>query len=576
MTEVSNKVVNKSCVFVLNQTALDSQLDDLTLIKEATLTESGEVKRTIRLLENAQRSYFITKKGYQTYKDKRENEPVERLDEFSSNQSGLVHALNRKLNYIGGERPRLSMLNRSPYVYGTDINITTIYNHKLNKEYSEKYEGEFLPRASAAMLDYETDVNKGHEGIIIGTLCIDKTIYLAATEEYTKGIENFDDHVIKHANENIAGMIEKNGFKLRVKVVKDEMAVVRAMMGLCHRFKPDFVCIWNMQFDVEKMLLACSRAGVDPADVFCDPAIPARYRRFKWKMGNAKRKKADGKEMNLDPTDLWHTVSCLASFQFVCSMATFRLIRSSEQLRNNYQLDGILKDFTEVEKYKWDGADHLKASSIEWHRFMQSELPSADNRIAYSVYAMVDTGSMKQLDDAIKDIQVALLPYLGISELARIKSNPKRLCDAYHCYLQDEHNRILCGTSDSMVEELDKEIMDRRDWIITLNNYTLDIPVVDLLVPGCEAFEKKAKIYRWVYDIDVTSSYPSNQVAANISRGTTVSETLHIEGLPESELRRNAVNMTNVPANSVDIAASLMGMPKLSELEAMFEEDMKK
>lgn len=509
--EKEDNIIGARCIFALNQRALDSKTDDLTLIKESVKTKDGKEFRRIRLVENVKRPYYVVKKGKQVYRDKRENESLDDLDKYECNQAALPYELNRKLNYIGGENPRVSMLNRSPYVYGTDVDVTTIVNHDLNSQYEKTY-GAYMPEARRAMFDLETDVVHGHGKILMGTLCFDKDIYLAATEEFAKGIDDYEGLVLKFADKTIGELIKERGLNLKVKVVKNEIAVIKSLFAVAHKVKPDFMAIWNMAFDIPKVIKACEEAGVHPADIFCDPSIPARYRRFRWNDSKTSRVKADGKKMNFDPTDLWHTVEALASFQIIDAMCLFRTIRSIEQMRNSYSLDSVLKDYTKIQKLKWDGANHINPASIEWHRFMQSanvDINDAsmdnENRIAYSVYCAFDGISMTILDDKTKDICVALLVYIGISQISRIKSNPKRLCDAYYFYLLNEHNRVLCGTSDDMKEDFDKLLLGRQEWIVTLSNFNVQLESKDIYKPEYSSFETLCRIFKQCFDVDITS-----------------------------------------------------------------------
>ena len=59
-----------------------------------------------------------------------------------------------------------------------------------------------------------------------------------------------------------------------------------------------------------------------------------------------------------------------------------------------------------------------------------------------------------------------------------------------------------------------------------------------------------------------------------MSKDTTLGEVTQFDGITESEQRRLSVNMTNVPANALDLGVKLMGLPTLSEWEKEFEKDM--
>lgn len=67
------------------------------------------------------------------------------------------------------------------------------------------------------------------------------------------------------------------------------------LFGSLHKIKPDFVSIWNMVFDIEKILECLEHHNVPPEDIFCAPEVPRRFRRFWWKKDNPIKTTATGK-----------------------------------------------------------------------------------------------------------------------------------------------------------------------------------------------------------------------------------------------------------------------------------------
>lgn len=575
---MSERITGRACQFAFNAESLYNQGSDLTMVKEVIRYEDdkGNVReeRVIRTIKDKLRPFYLTKKSLRNHEQKKGNERMENLDRYESTQSGLTNAVNRALGYPGGQRPRLSILGRSQYLYGSDVNVTTITKYELDKQYTEQY-GLYKPFATRAMLDYETDMVNGTEAIIMGSLTMEQDVYLAVTRDFIDGIANSDEEVtamfLDAANSEIKEYIEARNITFHVTYHEDDLGVVKELMGKAHELKPDFVAIWNMKFDVTKMLETCERHSVNPADIFVDPDIPDEYRRFKWVPAMQKKEKADGSVMNKDPSDLWHYVDCLASFYIIDAMCTFRMLRAVEQMRASFSLNAILDEMLDLSKLEWSGADHITPGTPEHHRFMQSKQASPMNRLMYKVYCAFDCISMELLDDKTKDIKLAVLTYAGISELKRIKSNPRRLCDDYGFYLQEEYQRVICSTSDNMTEEFDKHTLGKREWIVTLCNSLARSGSKNIYVDGYEQLEKRCRIFRYVWDIDISSSYPSNQLALNMDRGTTLVEVVSIGDMTEKEQRRISVNMTNVPSNAVDIGNKVLGLKDLKTISADFE-----
>lgn len=108
---------------------------DAMFVKEI-LHCDGKTKPHIRMIENYQRPYWLTKTQYRDHKDKKEFEYASKLDKFYCNQRTLAKRIFKQLNrfnpsgYVG-----LRDVSASPYVYGTDVTPPVLLAH----EYSVRY-----------------------------------------------------------------------------------------------------------------------------------------------------------------------------------------------------------------------------------------------------------------------------------------------------------------------------------------------------------------------------------------------------------------------------------------------------
>jgi len=65
------------------------------------------------------------------------------------------------------------------------------------------------------------------------------------------------------------------------------------------------------------------------------------------------------------------------------------------------------------------------------------------------------------------------------------------------------------------------------------------------------------------------SSYPSDTMAANVSKDTTVKELVSIDGIDKEVFRLQNINLFFGNVNSVEYATTMYNLPTLVELEEM-------
>ena len=65
------------------------------------------------------------------------------------------------------------------------------------------------------------------------------------------------------------------------------------------------------------------------------------------------------------------------------------------------------------------------------------------------------------------------------------------------------------------------------------------------------------------------SSYPSDTMAANVSKDTTVKELINIDGVDKEVFRLQNINLFFGNVNSVEYATTMYNLPTLVELEEM-------
>ena len=95
---------------------------DAVLVKEKLRLRDGSIENNLRVIRNPKRSYYITKPEFRNYKQKKEAEPLDRLDKITCYNFDLFNDISRRLNLYGNPRN----MHNSPYLYGSDINVKNV------------------------------------------------------------------------------------------------------------------------------------------------------------------------------------------------------------------------------------------------------------------------------------------------------------------------------------------------------------------------------------------------------------------------------------------------------------------
>jgi hypothetical protein len=454
---INKKVVGRECRFAVYCPPQDKTTNDLHLVKEILHYDDGTSAPNVNLISNYKRPFYITKKNCRNHKQKKEWELKDRVNEFESTQTELIRNISKRLEepwFTGNLRQR----NRNPYVYGSDILSTAVIKHKYQKHFAD-----YNTQYSVAPFDVETDVNKGTNEIICATISFKDRVFTAIQRSFIGNRHHVVEDLHKLKEKYLGPIVEARRINWEFMIVDDEISVVKECFLRAHEWKPDFVAIWNIDFDMQKLTAACKRANVNPAMIFSDPKVPDQFKFFHYKQGPKMKVTASGQQTPIKPAAQWHTVFCPSSFYFIDAMCAYRHIRNGQQEEVSYSLDAIMDKHLDKRKLKFEVAD--KYSGLEWHKFLQEFHP-----LEYIIYNGYDCIGMEELDEKINDLSLSLPMFSGCSDFENFKSQPRRLADALHYFIMEREDepRVMGSTSDEMTDDLDKLTLGLDDWIITL------------------------------------------------------------------------------------------------------------
>lgn len=431
--------------------------DDWHVVKENVHLKDGSTVPNVHFIKNFPIQYHVTREAFRKHSSKKEWEELRKVQTFKTTRGRVLQEAAIQLgqrNFNGS----LRRLSRSPYLYGTDIESTAI----IKQKYRDKYVGEATP-LTVAGFDTETDMIRGHGRINMATLSFKDRVFTAVTEEFVSGITGAREKLMKLWDKYMGEVAKKRGIKKwELEFVDSDLGVIRSCFQKAHEWSPDIIEVWNIDYDMTEMLKCIEGYGLDPKDFFSDPRLPKESRFFEYKRGQSQKKTEGGKITPIKPAARWHTVLAPAGFYFLDGMCAYRHLRNGQGEEPSYGLDAIMKKHIKRGKLDFDGLE--ETDGPDWHIAMQSKFP-----LEYVIYNVWDSIGMEELEEEITDLSVSLPLQAGPSDWRNFNSQPRRVCDELHFYVQKcDPPHVMGTTSDNMVEEEDKYVVSLSNWINNL------------------------------------------------------------------------------------------------------------
>ena len=467
-------------------------------------------------------------------------EKIDRLQKFTSTQTNLVKSIAKALG-MGSYQGTLRMICRSPYVYGADIPSTVLLKNAYQKTYPD-----CISENTVAVLDIETNVHSEAKEILMVSLTYKDKAIIAVTKDYLGRIPNPEQQFFDKVDKYLGEYVQARNLKIELVIADNPGAACAIVMERAHQWQPDFVTVFNINFDLPRMIRALEQYGYDIKDVFSDPTVPHQFRKAKYKEAPPQKVTANGKVTAPHPADLWHWMELVASFTFVDSMSLYKKLRAAKGQEPSYGLDYLLGKHLKLSKLKFDMANHV--SGLDWHRLMQ-----ANYKLEYMVYNIFDCIGVELLDEKVKDISLAIGVLCESSDYAKFPSQPRRLVDAMHFFAL-ERGYVIGTTSDKMREELDQFVIGVENHIVTLPSYHM----ADIGLKIIKEIPSLAtELFMDEYDGDLTSAYPSTQIMSNMARATTRMEMSQMQGISDYDRRMSGINLTGGFNNALELGSTL-------------------
>ena len=548
----SPEIKNIECRFVIHLTSKDkNNRDDLHLIKEQITYVDGSKVPNLRFVKNYKRPFWITQEKYRNHESKKEWEDIDKLKKYECTQLELRDRVSKTLGQSYTTKS-LREVCSSPYVYGADILSTAC----IKKLYRDKYP-EAKSRYSIASLDIESNVDTGE--IILITIVFDKKVFTSIYKPFIRNVSNLNKVLNEKVDEYIGEYFKDGGYTLETAVTDNQILVIKNVLDKLHEWQPDFVSIWNINYDIPEIIKVLESFNVSPEDIFSDPRVPKEYRVFWYKQGKNQKVTASGKITPMSPASQWHTLYTSSSFYFIDAMCAYKQNRIGRPEEPSYSLDFILNKELGLRKLKFKEADEY--NGLMWHDFMQNNYP-----VEYIVYNIFDSLSMIELEKKTKDLSLTLPLFSDISDFSNYASQPRRAADKLHYYCL-ENDKVIGTTGRNMREALDDETMPLSNLIVTLPAYLVADNGLQCIVENPN-IHTNIRIHQ--ADLDIEGAYPSTQVASNVSKETTYTELVDIAGIDQNVYRLQNIGLSSGHVNALEYCQTMFNFPKLDKLLLMY------
>ncbi len=537
--------------------AQDNSYDDAVVVKEYITYADGRRVPHLLIAENFKRPFWVTRETHRNHKDKKFAEELTKLQRFTTTQMNLARNVARALGRAPSGKGDTRMAFASPYVYGAKISTPTLFKHEYQKRWPQ-----FMTDNTLAALDSETTTDGEYTPLMISLTMKDKA-FMVVLKDYCRDIGNFEQKVQDKLQDYLGDIVAERNIKLEIMIVDRPGRACYEIIKKAHEWKPDFLDIFNVNFDLKVIIKYLEAEGYNLAEVFSDPGVPRKYQYFNYREGKSQKETASGKFMALHPAEQWHIAECPASFYIIDSMCVYLKLRIAGGKEPSYSLDYILQKHLGIRKLKFTQAEHLKGK--DWHDFM-----TANYKVEYCIYNLFDCISLELLDEKTTDLSRLISSQSGPSEYALFSSQPQRTCDDLHFECL-EKGYAIATPGPEMQDENDKYTLSLKHWIVTLPSHLL-------FNNGVRAVEELPDFHTLfrahVADLDVEGTYPNEQVLLNISKETTAKEVCKIRGKSEAVQRAVGINLSGGFVNAVEICVAMYSAPTFDRLLADFEADV--
>lgn len=566
------KDANYQANFVKHIINSGHMLHNANFVKEIIHLKDGTTVPNVKLIIDYQRPFWVTRREQRNHEQKRTWEKLSNVEKHTCHDAYLVRKIPQALGNPG-MRGGLKQLSNQ-FVYGVDASSSVL----INSQYKKKWPDTFS-EAKLAVLDIETNVIDGlalEEPIYIGLTFKDKAC-ISVTDQYASRFGMSADEFIEKmktvCHEELSAadfghgpmnIIKDRNLTIEYHYAQDPIESMRFIFKRANEWMPDYISIWNINFDLPRMQETCEYYGVNIGDIVAHPMVPDIFRTWRYNEAPANRITAKGTNMSYDWYQRWHTVDCLTPWMFIDQAAVYYDQRKANGKEPSMALDAIARKVAKIGKLK---SDNTGLDKLAWHVHMQTKEP-----FKYAAYNLFDCIACEIIDEQphVGDVRAALPVQSGITASANLMKLPRKACDNMHVFLL-ENGYVMASTGTSVKTEFDDLTFPCVNFIVTLPTHSIENNGLRI----CEDYpELKSTARVSVSDLDLKSAYPYGEYVLNASRETTVREIVSIGQHDTETIKLQAYNLCGGVVNAVEICQVLMNAPSFEQLSRELEMEM--
>lgn len=540
--------------FWIHSCYVNNGVEDAVVVKEKIQKPDGTFEPNLKVYSNLKRRFWLTQPKYRNHTLKKEYELKNKLDEYIVPQKDLEKELFKELNgFYPSRKPSLKSLCNSPYVYGADI----VPEVMVKLKYIKNTPDNVLVPYSEGFLDIETSVLTEDGEIILITVTHENKVYTAINDHFLyknreKGEPrvkaNLDD-VKEIVNTTLAGYIKDFDLQIEYQICDNEVDLIKWIFGRIHENKTDFVGVWNIDFDLPKIIKALKKKGIEAKDVFAHPDVPEKFR-YSYYRHEKDNPKAKSQKHH---TEKWHWLYCTGYTQMLDSMCLYSRLRKVKGLFDSYTLNDTLQ--REVKLKKLSLGEEGTHYHMQKYRFL--------DYIAYNIFDAVGLFIMEKQNKDIYSMSVLV----GTSVFNQF---------AYQTVMASNELYDYASSMDAVMASPGNQMEDQYTKLIPAAGGTVLRPERSKGT-GLHAIKEhpylETLLSALVSDLDFSAFYPRTQIGANIAKET---KRLTVLAINKS---KNAVNkffslVISPKENAVKVCEKYFGLSGYKDIDRLAEKVM--
>ena len=312
------------------------------------------------------------------------------MEEDNSDIGQILKNVYRQA-YATGNRLSAREIFKWPFTLMSDMKVEDYYrvmlgyhynqmrNHIIDKGYldieadilgkSSTEQGAHLDTVNACTLIFNFDPNRAKKiKPQVFTLLLRNHERYPQQEEFEQDIPGFIEELhrdLDHQTITRGGKEKVFDFEAdyHILLIDDEASLITTIFQIINKFKPDTMSVWNIAYDIPKLVGRCEQLGLNYVDVMCDPDMPRDYRFVEVNIDD----RAD-----IDIADRKTYIRMLSTSTWIDQMQAYAGMRKGRKAYGSNKLDNISNIELGVGKLKFPkGVDVTNAAQKCYRIFVK-------------------------------------------------------------------------------------------------------------------------------------------------------------------------------------------------------------